>query len=390
MDRSTARLRLAALAVGALILRPQLIGVGPLVPLVREDLGLSYAQAGLLSTIPLICMGVFALATPAIVAALGAGRTVTLALAMIVGTGAVRAASPDGAWLLVLTVAVGIGIGIAGAAFPVLVKSWLAGQGALATGIYTTAIQVGATGAVYVAVPLAAALGGWRGSMAAFAAAGAVSLAGWWLLAERTPRPARGAGDRRLPPLAVRNPVAWLLAAIFALTAIPYYGLAAWLPAAYVERGWDAASAGALFASFGLSGLPASLVVSVLADRWGSRQRWMVVASAVVAVCITGLVVAPGLAWVWALVGGAFLAMLFTLGLVLPLDVSHDPARVGPVVGLMMFVGYLLMAGMPSFLGAVRDLTGSFTTSLWILAGAALLLLVASLLATPARLAGRS
>ena len=387
MDRSSAPLRLAALAMGALVLRPQLIGIGPLMPAVRDELGLSYAQAGLLSTIPLLCMGIFALFTPAAVATLGAGRTAGAALALIVVAGATRAGSPDSAWLLLLTVVVGIGLGVAGAAFPVLVKSWLADRAALATGIYTTAIQVGATASVYLAVPVATALGGWRGAMGAFAAAGAVSFAGWWLLAERTPRPVRDPDSRRLPPLAVRDPVAWLLAAIFALTAIPYYGLAAWLPAAYVERGWDPAAAGALFASFGLSGLPASLLVSVAADRWGSRQRWMVMASALVAVSITGLIVAPWLALGWALLGGAFLAMLFTLGLVLPLDVSPDPAKVGPVVGLMMFVGYLLMAGMPALLGAVRDLTGSFTTSLWLVVGTAVLLVGASLLASPARLA---
>ena len=131
------------------------------------------------------------------------------------------------------------------------------------------------------------------------------------------------------------------------------------------------------------------MVASILADRVGTRRHYLVISSLVVIVSLTGLIVAPGLAWGWAITGGAFLAVLFTIGLTLPLDVSHDPARVAPVVGLMMFVGYMTMAFTPAILGAVRDATGSFTTSLWLIVGSTVLMLGASLLATPERLAGR-
>ena len=51
---------LTALFVASLALRPQLVGVGPLLPDIEGDLGVSHAVAGLLSTIPVICMAVFA------------------------------------------------------------------------------------------------------------------------------------------------------------------------------------------------------------------------------------------------------------------------------------------------------------------------------------------
>jgi MFS transporter, CP family, cyanate transporter len=47
---------LAALFVAALALRPQLVGIGPLLPDVEADLGVSHAVAGLLGTIPVMCM----------------------------------------------------------------------------------------------------------------------------------------------------------------------------------------------------------------------------------------------------------------------------------------------------------------------------------------------
>ena len=52
---------LAGLFLAGLALRPQIVGVGPLIPSIQDDLDISHAVAGLLGTIPVLCMGVFAL-----------------------------------------------------------------------------------------------------------------------------------------------------------------------------------------------------------------------------------------------------------------------------------------------------------------------------------------
>ena len=51
---------LVALFLAALALRPQLVGIGPLLPLIQHDLDVTHAVAGLLGTIPVLCMGLFA------------------------------------------------------------------------------------------------------------------------------------------------------------------------------------------------------------------------------------------------------------------------------------------------------------------------------------------
>jgi cyanate permease len=51
---------------------------------------------------------------------------------------------------------------------------------------------------------------------------------------------------------------------------------------------------------------------------------------------------------------------------------------------MMLGLGYTIGALSPFVLGAVRDLTGSFTTSLWLLAGFSALLL-GSVAALPRR-----
>lgn len=184
----------------------------------------------------------------------------------------------------------------------------------------------------------------------------------------------------------VRSPIAWWLALIFWLSALPFYGLMSWLAAAYVERGWTEIAAGALVGVVGFAGLPATLVVSWLADRVGSRRAYLVGPAIVFVLSGVGLIAAPGLAWVWAALAGGSLGALFTLAMTLPLDVSHDPARTSAVVGLMLGAGYVLTAFTPVILGAIRDMTGSFTASLRVTLAAGVALLVAVLPLSTSRL----
>ena len=71
--RGATPLTLGALFLVTLALRPQVIGVGPLLPQIRDDLGISHGVAGLLSTIPVLCMGLFAPAGPWLARRLGQG-----------------------------------------------------------------------------------------------------------------------------------------------------------------------------------------------------------------------------------------------------------------------------------------------------------------------------
>ena len=68
---------------------------------------------------------------------------------------------------------------------------------------------------------------------------------------------------------------------------------------------------------------------------------------------------------------------MFSLVLTLPLDLEHDARRVGALVGMMLGLGYAIGAVSPLLLGAVRDATGSFTSSLWLIVGFSAALLVA-------------
>jgi MFS transporter, CP family, cyanate transporter len=382
---------LAALFLGALALRPQLVGVGPLLPEIDDDLEVSHAVAGLLGTIPVLCMGLFAPPAAYVAARLGTRTAIGACLAAIAAFGLIRAAAPGAALVLALTFPIGVGMGLAGALMPVAVKERFAHRPAFASGVYTTGINMGSALSSALAVPIAAAWGGWRAALAVFSACTILFFAAWLLLTpparERSLRRRAVSRSAAAPPrLPWGRRVVWALAAVFALQSIVYYGLVSWMPDSFQERGWSDATAGALLAVMSVAALPAGLLVPYLADRGGSRRQWLALSAGALLVGTVGIAAVPDGGWAWATLAGLGIGATFPLTMTLPLDVAHEPAETGAVVGLMLGAGYSITAVGPLALGAVRDLTGSFSTSLWVLVAVAAAFVASVLPLSPRRL----
>ena len=364
---------LAGLFLAGLALRPQIVGVGPLIPSIQHDLDISHAVAGLLGTIPVLCMGVFALPASVVTRRYGTRLAIAACLTLIGVFGIARAAAPGAAAVISLTFGVGIGLGFAQALMPVAVKERFAARPAFATGIYVLGINIGSALSSALAVPIADAAGSWRWSLAVFSGVtvGLVFIWGW-LTRDEAPHRRPDVAHFRLP---WRNPLAWTLVGIFGAMACVFYGLNSWLPDAYVERGWSEGKAGALLAVLNIAALMTTLIIPWLADRRGSRRLYFVVFSVLLAGSCAGFAGVPGGAWAWAAIAGLCTGAMFPLVMTLPVDVGRRPAEVGAVAAMMLGVGYTIGAIAPLALGAARDLTGSFTTTLWLIAGAGAVLI---------------
>ena len=385
---------LVALFVAAVALRPNLIGLGPLLPEVGRDLDVAHGMAGLLAAIPVLCMGLVAPFAPRLTATIGARRGLAVGLAVIGIAGILRAIAPSLPTILVLTVPIGLAIGIGGALLPIVVKDRLPLQASLATGVYTTAIQLGASAAAFLAIPLLVVTGGWRGTLVVFSLVAFVAVALWVLLTPSGAEPAGGGTGVSARPSrdttrsAWRDPVAWFLGVLFWLCAFPFYGLISWLASALVERGWAPFEAGALVATVSLAGLPGSMIVGWMADRYGSRRSHMLSWAVIMTFSVAGFVVVPELAPLWAVASGVAIGATFTLTLILPLDIAPDPKVAGATIGVVLSVGYVLTSATPVLLGLLRDISGSFDASIWVSVLISGLVIPASLFLTRSRLAG--
>jgi CP family cyanate transporter-like MFS transporter len=323
-------------------------------------------------------MGLFALPAGRLARRVGSPTAVAVAVASIGVFGVVRAVVPGAVALVALTLPVAIGMGLGNALMPAAVKERFAARPGFATGVYATGINLGSAVAAALAVPVAHAFGGWRASLAAFSVV-TVLLAGVWLWTVREePRHVRPTTPPRELPW--RSPLAWRLVATFALLSMTFYGMNSWLPAIYVERGWSETAAGELVGVLNAVSVPGGLLMATLADRI-PRRVYLMAAGVFLGGAIVGVELAPSGGWFWAALFGLAIGNLFPLVMTLPLDVADDAPSVAAFTGVMLGAGYTLSATSPFVLGAVRDATGSFSDSLWLLVGTtvAFLLVAATL-----------
>jgi CP family cyanate transporter-like MFS transporter len=361
---------IAALFIVALALRPQLSSIGPLADSIITDLGVGHAFVGLLTAIPVVCMGLFAVLGPALAPLTGVRPGIAISVAVLLLFAVLRAVVPGAIPLLLLTFGVGVGTGTIGPLLPMFVRGRLPGQVVAGTAAYAGGTITGAALGSGVVVPLETVLGGWQQALLAISLLSTLALIAWLLLVRRLPGTAQeDRPPRRLtrPKLPVRRPIAWLIGILFAMQSWLFYGTIAWLAPVYEERGWEPIAAAGLVTLVNATSLAAIVVVPWLSGRGLSRRTLLVTTSLLAATGLTGVSVAPDGALLWAVTIGLGLGMAFTLILTLPVDIAADPVEVGGAAALMFLVGYLLAAVAPFALGAIRDATGDFAISLWLL-----------------------
>lgn len=381
-------LLLAGLFLAAFTLRPQLVGIGPLLSTIERSLGVSHSVAGLLSTVVVLCMGVFAPVAYMLARRVGPRWAIAGALALIAVFGLLRLTVKPAGAVIGLTFPIGVGTAVAGSLMPLVVRESWPGRPVLATAVYATGINLGAATAAAVAVPLSSGLHTWRGPLTVFSLATAVMSLAWLALSHGYgERPVAGpAAPTRLP---VRNRTGWLLAGIFGLVSVTYYGVNAWLPSAFTERGWSHASAGALLTVVNGVTVPVGIGLALRGDRFGSRRFWLATGASSQLIGLLGVCLAPGAGFLWAVMIGAAIGLLFPSMMTMPLDVADHPEDVGAMAALMLGGGYTVAALGPFLLGVIRDLAGSFSLAMWVLFAITAAVLMIALLTSHERLRRR-
>lgn len=357
----------------ALVFRPQIVMVGPLAPLIQPDLAASHSLIGALSSILVLCMGVFAVVGPPTARRVGARRAIAVGALLVIAFGLFRTMVDSTVAVLVLTLGIGIGMGMVGPVLPMVVRTHLPQHAALGTGAYASGMVLGGALAAVVAVPLAGAGGDWRYSMAIISLAGLVPLGAWLLAAVDSD--SKGTTPTLDRPV-WRRPLPWLLGLLFGLQAIMFYGSLAWLAPIYVEHGWSTLAAATLVAAFNLVGLVATIVVPLVADRIGSRQLQLTISSGSILVAVVGIALVPSLAYPWVVVLGFGTGAIFPIALTLPIDAGGGPSEVAATATFMLLLGYPMASLGPLVLGLARDVTGDFLASLSILLICSLVLVV--------------
>jgi len=253
----------------------------------------------------------------------------------------------------------------------VLVRGNFPDRVGLLTGMYSTTLIGFAALAAGVSVPVADAFGGgWRPGLAIWAIPAAVALVVWApQLRRRGPTvgaspPDEIAGARSL----LHDRVAWAVTMFFAIQSAGFYATLAWLPSVFESHGSSSAHAGLLLSIALVVGLIPALTVPTMAARASDQRAFVFGFVACIAAGWIGVIVAPmSVPYLWVVLLGFGQNAAFPLALTLIVLRAGTVTSTAGLSTLVQTVGYLIAAVAPLAIGAVHDITGSWTPALFVL-----------------------
>ncbi|WP_211589150.1 MFS transporter [Microbispora sp. H11081] len=365
------RMAVAALVLAALNLRPVVTSLGPVLEEARAALGMSATVAGLLTSVPAVCFALVGTAAPRLAGRHGPDGVVLAGLAAVAAGLALRPFVASTPVFLALSGLALAGIAVANVLLPVVVKQRFPDRVGMMTGLYSMALNVGASTAAAVTVPLAGAFGGdWRAGLGAWAVLAAVALPPWLALARDGRRQARrradgdAAGGAETRVRVSREPTAWALAVYFGLQATSAYVIMGWLPQIFRDSGLSAQAAGLLFALTSVLGVPLSFVLAAVAGRLRDQKGVAVLLGVFGLAGYAGLWAAPAaVPWLWAVLLGVANCS-FPLALTMIAMRGRDGGTVIRLSAFAQSVGYLLSIPGPIVVGALYQHTGGWRAPL--------------------------
>jgi CP family cyanate transporter-like MFS transporter len=345
----------------ALNLRASLTAIGPVVKEIRVDTGLSNTLTGLLTTLPLITFGLVSPFAARFGRRFGLEQTLLAGL-LILAVGIVVRPLPSEILLFGGTILIGTGISIINVLLPGFVKREFPLHVGIMTGMFIVCMGFGAALGAGLSNPLAQGAGlGWRGMLAGWSVITFVAIIFWLPRLRFHHRPEAGLTPDMPSGKLRHSKLAWQVTLYMGVQSLIFYIIVAWLPEMLYQWGLDITTAGWMLSLFQLVGLPASLIMPILAGR-SANQRGLVAISAGSMLLFTTTLLP-----LWIFLTGFGSGASISLALSFFGLRSHNPQQTAELSGMAQSVGYLLAASGPTFIGFIHDVTHGWTVPLIIL-----------------------
>ncbi|TYB76671.1 MFS transporter [Bizionia saleffrena] len=368
LNKASRTLLLLGILFVAVNLRPALSSIGPLIDMIRQDIGLSDTLLGLLTSLPLIAFGVVSTITPLFTKRFGIGNTLLGALILLT-TGIIVRSLGSVFELYLGTILLGIAIAFGNVLIPALIKRNFPHKAGLVTSLYSGIMSLGAAFAAGLSIPLAKELNlGWRGSLAVWAVLAVMAVIIWIPNIKRIKRtPPRRSFKEAMKKLS-GSLLVWKLALYMGLQSLTFYVILAWLPAILIDRGFEASYSGWMLSLSQATGIIGAIFIPIWA---GSRKDQRLVITFLVGVEVIALIglMIPGVGMIELWTGLIGIAIGGTFGLALLLIVlrSKDAETAAELSGFVQSIGYFIAAAGPFIVGVIYDLTKEWNYALILL-----------------------
>ena len=352
-------LLIAGILLIATTLRVAFTGAAPLLNAIRSEYGLTTAQTGLLTTLPLRAFGLVSPLAAGVARRFGLERSLLLAMILIcLGIG--LRSLPFVSLLFIGTAVIGCGIALGNVLLPGLIKRDFSQHVAKMTGAYSLTMGGAAALGSAMVVPLALAGLGWRGALLTLMVFPLLALFVWLPQSRRqATAPLTGSGAIHNRGI-WRSALAWQVTLFLGINSLVYYVIIGWLPAILQSIGYSEAQAGSLHGLLQLATAAPGLAIPLILHRLKDQRGIAVLVAMMCAVSALGLWFLPGQAVMWTLIFGFGSGATMILGLTfigLRASSAHQAAALS---GMAQAVGYLLAACGPPVMGKIHDASGDW------------------------------
>ena len=350
-----------------------LLCVPPMVHVIREEFGISYAQIGFLMSLPLAVLAVAAIPAGMLADRIGIKKATMIGTAMMSAGGLLRGAVADYTLLYFFTGLFGLGFALIFPNLPKIAFAWFSRERVgVATGIYTTGIALGGTIPYVITLPWVLPITNSSQGVFYFWALPAIAafFLCWFLVEEpaRTKEQPHAASRDRDPPLRMlRDRNLWLAALLMFANSIHFYVWVSWTPSLMVLKGASPEVGSAITSMRGWAGLPAVFLVPLLSYRIGLRKPFLWGSGLLLA--FAALWAIPiSVPWGWLLMAfvGVVVSGSFSMILALPAELSRGRS-IGSASGMIFSIGYLGGLIAPLLAGYLFDISGALDWSLLVL-----------------------
>ncbi len=350
---------LAALFLAALNLRPIITSVASMMSMIQSELGVNALTASLLTTLPVLCMGVFAPVATALSRRFGLERTLFFSILLITIATALRGTSQSVAILLMTAFAGGVGISFAGPLLSSFIKKYFPRNPGIVS-VYSISMTIGAALASGFTIPIYLRIHHLPFALSCWAILGVIALILWVGIARKNEQSDIVTLPLKLP---LRNKKAIQFTLFFGFMSSMFYSLTAWISPIALSFGNSPQYAAMLLTIFTLIQIPVALLVPAVVTRLGKPKLFLLLCSLSELIGLILLLlpmpILPAVIFLGMGAGG-----LFPLALMLPIIETRTPEEAGTWSAMSQMGGYIMGGFGPFFIGLVFDLSGHFQASI--------------------------
>lgn len=349
-------------------LRPAITSVGPLIGMIRDDVGFQNWSVALLTSLPLIAFAIMSPMAPKLANYTTNEWALFIGLSLLVIGIGIRSISII-FFLFTGTLLIGLGIAVCNVLLPGIIKEKFPQKVAIMTSLYTTGMATFATTASGVSIPLANGLElGWQLSLLFWIIPAVIGGIIWLLIAVRVKRPQQEEThtENKGSSNIWKSALAWQVALFMGLQSLIFYVTISWLTEILIDFGISQTAAGFFLSYFQLLGIPVSFMMPLFATRLKSQSTLVIIINLAY---ITGILL---LLWnhsmfnIFISVGliGIASSSNFALALTFLSIRAKDGKDASALSGMAQSMGYILAAIGPILIGSIFDFTHGWTIPL--------------------------